>query len=294
MPPDLLAILSQLKRVRPTGRNKWNACCPAHDDKNPSMLVWIGPGDRVMFHCSFGCDWKSIHAALGIRQARVSVKWEPQPRPIIDFEPQWRKYKDATTLEQLQQYAALIGVTVESLKNLEAAWADCYQAMAFPMRDGMGKIIGLRLRNSEGRKWAATGSRSGLFIPRQMHDFDPLLIVEGPTDCAAALTMGFDAIGRPSCNDGTLHIVEYLKRHRREVVILSNLDKPHTTPDGRTVYPGQDGAEKLANEIVYRCKKLRIILPPPGIKDTRAWLAAGGTRKDIEEMIASRRNWRKS
>ena len=65
------------------------------------------------------------------------------------------------------------------------------------MRDAKRAVIGIRLRNDRGQTWAVTGSKQGLFMP----DSDPgtTLIVEGPTDAAAAVDLGFDVIGRPAC-----------------------------------------------------------------------------------------------
>jgi len=291
MPLEIDAILSRLRKVRRVGPNKWNACCPVHQDDHPSMLVWIN-GDRLMFHCSTGCDWKAIQSTLGISKQRVTSKAiAKEPPPIVlNVTPMLNKWLDQTSEQMVIDYGNEIGVDPRALVLLKAAWADCYQAWAFPMYDGWGKPIGIRLRNSE-RKWSVGGSKAGLFVPFEMSNDGPLFIVEGPTDCAAVLSWGYDCIGRPSCNDGRLHIVEYLKRHRRDVVILSNFDLK-TLPNGKVIRPGQEGAERLADEIVFRCKSLKVILPADGIKDARAWLAAGGTRRDVEEMIGSRRNWR--
>jgi hypothetical protein len=292
MPLEIETILRSLRKVRRTGPNKWNACCPVHQDDHPSMLVWVN-GDRLMFHCSTGCDWKAIQAALGLSNQRVTSKTKfIEPPPIIlNVNALMAKWWENTTESMLVDCGKELGVDPRALVLLKAAWADCYQAWAFPMYDGWGKPIGIRLRNSEGRKWAVGGSKAGLLIPFEMSTKGQLFITEGPTDCAAVLSWGFDCIGRPSCNDGRLHIIEYLRRHRRDVVILSNFDLK-TLPDGKVIRPGQEGAERLADEIVFQCKSLKVILPADGIKDARAWLAAGGTRRDVEEMIGSRRNWR--
>jgi hypothetical protein len=66
------------------------------------------------------------------------------------------------------------------------------------------------LRNDLGRNWAVKGSKRGLFynfpavpaplfIRQTWGGREPLLIVEGPTDAAAAIDLGYRVIGRPSC-----------------------------------------------------------------------------------------------
>lgn len=58
------AILSRLQRVR--GRNgNWTACCPAHDDKGPSLAVKEQDG-KILLHCFAGCEVSAIVGALGI------------------------------------------------------------------------------------------------------------------------------------------------------------------------------------------------------------------------------------
>jgi DNA primase len=32
-------VLDRLDKVRQLGTHKWTACCPVHDDSNPSMSV---------------------------------------------------------------------------------------------------------------------------------------------------------------------------------------------------------------------------------------------------------------
>ena len=50
-----------------------------------------------------------------------------------------------------------------------------------------------------GHTWGVKGSRQGLFRAIKSVPGDTLLIVEGPTDVAAALDLGYDVIGRPAC-----------------------------------------------------------------------------------------------
>jgi hypothetical protein len=42
------------------------ACCPAHDDKNPSMSVRAAPDGKIAVHCFAVCDFASILGALGV------------------------------------------------------------------------------------------------------------------------------------------------------------------------------------------------------------------------------------
>ena len=58
-------LLSRLDKVK--GRNgAWTACCPAHDDKGPSLAVREGEDGRVLLHCFAGCETASVLGAVGM------------------------------------------------------------------------------------------------------------------------------------------------------------------------------------------------------------------------------------
>jgi hypothetical protein len=42
------------------------ACCPAHDDRHPSLSIRELDDGRLLLHCFSGCDVKSVLSALGL------------------------------------------------------------------------------------------------------------------------------------------------------------------------------------------------------------------------------------
>ena len=58
-------FLGRLKGVRESGDGSWVACCPAHDDSNPSMSVTARNG-KILLHCHAGCQASEIVAAMGL------------------------------------------------------------------------------------------------------------------------------------------------------------------------------------------------------------------------------------
>ncbi|MEK6280289.1 MAG: hypothetical protein AABN95_08020 [Acidobacteriota bacterium] len=194
-----------------------------------------------------------------------------EDRPI-DTLGMWRRWFDATDYQRLDVLGILLGVDTDALKAIGCAWAASYNAWAFPMKDATGKVIGIRLRNDAGDKWAVKGSKSGLFIPeRYPIDFDGTLwLTEGPTDLAAALSLGLFSIGRPACLGQEGFILDYLRiiKARRLVIITDNDE------------PGIRGAEKLQKQLpVLSC----VWVPP--VKDIREYLNRGGNRRMIESSI---------
>jgi hypothetical protein len=180
-----------------------------------------------------------------------------------------------------------LGVDMDALETLQPAYDAMNEAFAFPMRDGAGKVCGIRLRNFEGRKWAVRGSKEGLFYDPGLEIGDDLVVCEGPTDTAAAISLGLRAVGRPSCAGGADALAELARRLRvKRVSIVADHDAPHRRPDGSAWYPGREGAAALAKGLK---RMWRMILPPA--KDFRAWLHGGATA-DQFNALASSASWK--
>lgn len=64
---NLELFLSRLQKVREERRGQWVACCPAHDDRNPSMAIGQGEDGRVLVHCHSGCSAHDIVTAIGLQ-----------------------------------------------------------------------------------------------------------------------------------------------------------------------------------------------------------------------------------
>ena len=63
---DAENVLGLLDGVQSRGSGKWMACCPAHDDRSPSLS--IKEGERgLLIRCWAGCDLRQIAQALGLR-----------------------------------------------------------------------------------------------------------------------------------------------------------------------------------------------------------------------------------
>ena len=59
-------LLSRLEKVKRRGVNSWLACCPAHNDKHPSLIT-TEKDERVLLHCfSHQCNVSDIVHAVGL------------------------------------------------------------------------------------------------------------------------------------------------------------------------------------------------------------------------------------
>jgi len=59
-------ILSKLEHVKQTGQGRWKACCPAHEDRDPSLAIKECSDGRVLVHCFSGCGGADVMGAIGL------------------------------------------------------------------------------------------------------------------------------------------------------------------------------------------------------------------------------------
>ena len=166
----------------------------------------------------------------------------PRRRPPINATAIHRDWLASTTPGAVAAFAASLGVSAPSLAAVGAAWAAPYAAWAFPMCDGYGNVVGIRLRKERG-KFAVRGSRQGIFLCAGVSAQRTLFVCEGPTDTAAALDLGLFAAGRPNCCCGGLEMRTYARRHKCDrAVIIADNDKP-----------GLDGARRWSGAAAALC-----------------------------------------
>jgi hypothetical protein len=217
--------------------------------------------------------------------------------PRADFAGIAEAYRQAALPHWIDDLAVRLGVTADSLNRLGIGWAfdsqtrkghtpevfdagemyrECSNRVwAVPMFNAVMETVGIMLRRDDGNKLAVAGGKVGLFIPSNLPRADYLLICEGLTDTAAILDLGFAAIGRPSCTGGRQLAVDFVRSQNiASVVILADNDAP-----------GQFGASSLAGSLRLYIHDVRVIAPPPGIKDGRAWRIAGATAADMQAAI---------
>ena len=96
-------LLTALDKVKQTHHSTWIACCPAHDDKNPSLAIRQIDDGRTLIHCFAGCSATEILNALGLSFDDLY----PTKNPDATYKP-LRKIFDAHTTVQLLQFESLL------------------------------------------------------------------------------------------------------------------------------------------------------------------------------------------
>lgn len=243
-------LLDRLEGVRKTGEGKWQARCPGHDDRNPSLSV-TASRDRVLVHDHADrCTPEEIVAAVGLSLA-----------DLYD-EPKKNGHREVVaTYDYMDEGGDLL-----------------FQVVRFAPKD-------FRQRRPDGNGgwvWKLGNTRRVLYrLPKVIEAVkagEPVFVVEGERDVHA-----LEALGRsenPStkprdfpgivatCNPGGAgkwrdEYGEALKG--AEVVVVSDRDAP-----------GRDHAQKVAQALQGVAASVDVVEPAVG-NDISDHLAAGKT-----------------
>lgn len=256
---------------------------PRAGDGLASLQWWLG--------CSAGeaINWLRSFLGLGIGQhipihpimptmAPSKPVQSEEDRRRIDLMARafYRNLKD----NDHDHLATQLGVSSDALRRLRVGWNPAMAVTSWPMRDADGNVIGIRTRDPKtSAKRSVGGSVAGLF-----YDPDQVLcalrgarvwVCEGATDTAALLTLGLIAIGCPSAGDGAEIITAIGRRILpSEWVVVADADDA-----------GIEGAKKLRSNLSM-VAPVRIITPPLGVKDVRAWLNHGVGIEGLESKAS--------
>lgn len=122
-------FLSKLKKVKHTGSGRWIACCPAHDDKHPSLSVCEMEDGTILIKCWAGCGAADVISAVGLefsdlfpnKRRPKNGKRERQP-----FNP-----KDILRIMSREAFVVVLAasdliegkvLSIEDMQRLQEAW----------------------------------------------------------------------------------------------------------------------------------------------------------------------------
>lgn len=58
-------LLNSLTKLKRTGQGQWIACCPAHEDRSPSLTI-KQTSETILVHCFGGCSTEDVLGAVGM------------------------------------------------------------------------------------------------------------------------------------------------------------------------------------------------------------------------------------
>jgi hypothetical protein len=106
------SLLSRLEKVRSTGQHKWLACCPAHDDRSPSLSVRLADDDKILLHCFAGCAVNEIVSAIGLSLADLMPQ-NPQGYDRTRVRPP--RFNKSETFDIILHEAIILRIAVQEL-----------------------------------------------------------------------------------------------------------------------------------------------------------------------------------
>ena len=124
--PPVQHLLSRLERVKETGPGRWSACCPAHDDRTPSLTLREVSDGTVLMKCWAGCGAADVVAAVGLDLADLFPPKSDGAKPLRPGE----RWVPRDVLRAVASEALVALVAVEAVRRGEALSDDDAQRLA--------------------------------------------------------------------------------------------------------------------------------------------------------------------
>jgi putative DNA primase/helicase len=254
-------ILSRVESVEEVRDGHWKVICPAHPDTTPSLDITRGDDGCVLCHCkACGADGEAVANALGI-----PVAWLFPPRPPQATRSNGRKP---------------FGKIVEQYPYLDENWTLLYEAVRMEPKDFRQRAP----NESGGWKWSTKNIRKVLYRLPQLvaaDRSDIVFVPEGEKDCNNLAAVGLVAV----CNVGGAgkwkrEYNEHLAG--RHVVIFADNDDA-----------GRKHAQAVAKSLHGIAASVKVVLLPglPEKGDVSDWLAAGGTKEQLLQIVTDTPEW---
>ncbi len=216
-------VLGRLEQVKQTG-DGFQARCPSHEDRHPSLSIGVGDDGRVLLKCQTGCNTADVLAALNL-----------EPRDLFERDERNNGGSIVATYDYEDEHGALI-----------------YQVVRFAPK----RFLQRRPDGRGGWVWKLGSTRRVLYkLPRVLEAVaagETVYIVEGEKDVHALEKAGVvatcNAMGAGKWKD------TYAKTLRgADVVVVADRDEA-----------GFEHAEKIAASLAELAQSVRIVQAAEG------------------------------
>ncbi len=250
-PPERVAAALEAKGCRGKGK-AWQ--CPAHEDNRASLAIGEGKDGRVLVTCHAGCQLDAILDALGLAVTDLFPEPDPHQQPK-------KKSRIVATYPYVDERNTLL-----------------YEVVRFDPKD-------FRQRRPDpaskgGYAWNLDGTRRVLYRLPEVLDAVrsglPLFYVEGEKDADNLRAVGLRATTHAG-GAKSWRAADYVESLRgARVVVVPDDDEP-----------GRELGRAIAKGLLNVAAEVRVLnLGRPGVKDASDWLAAGGTRDELESLTS--------
>ena len=267
-PAELL--LSKLPDAKRNGK-EWQARCPAHDDRQPSLSIAEGDNGGAVVNCHAGCTTEAVISAVGLTMADL------MPRTNTHTAEPVRNAKSSNPAEVFASAREAVAALERRHGRRSADWT---------YHDAEGKPLGLVVRwdgpkgkdvrpvSRNGQGWII----GGMPEPRPLYDVPELLnapagsrvyVCEGEKAADAAGAVGLIATTSPHGSKSAAK-ADWSPLAGHEVVIVPDAD---------------DAGERYAEDVAGMLVKLT---PAPVVKIVRPPDLPFGEGGDLADFVALR------
>ena len=112
----ITVILGRLEKVTDRGGGQYSACCPAHEDENPSLSI-RETDDRLLLFCHAGCYSNEIVAAVGLSLADLFNT--PPNKDYVKPLPRQRRWDGRALLKTVAHESLVVAIAAGDMsKNI--------------------------------------------------------------------------------------------------------------------------------------------------------------------------------
>lgn len=217
----------------------WMACCPVHDDRNPSLSVSEGKDGRALLKCFAGCSTESILKALGMTNgdlllgssetstADVSIRPERPQRNSPSKNPKREERSKQTWPTSSEAIAALErtrGPRSAAWTYRDPDWREVGIILRWD-RNGGGKEIRPLANTVNGWVVGAMPEPRPLYRLDGISQADVVFVVEGEKTADAGYSIGLNAT-TASGGSNAAGQSDWSKLAGKNVVIFPDNDRP--------------------------------------------------------------------
>ncbi|MCG3204349.1 MAG: DNA primase [Elusimicrobia bacterium] len=211
---DFSDVFTNLKKQRPTGEDWIAACCPLHDDHNPSFAYNKKTGQWACFaKCGKGSAFDFLMHSTGASFKEVLFRLGDKagvPRPggitaapsdrIDEQYPRQLAETLQANLSALRYLKEKRGLTDETIKKYGLGWDNVRRRVSIPVRDERGRLVNIRLYSSlktpKMINLKGHGTTPRLYGADELlkHEGKQVLLCEGELDRLLLQQQGFMAV----------------------------------------------------------------------------------------------------
>ena len=250
----LETLLGRLEGITQNGE-QWQARCPAHADREPSLSITEGSDGRVLLQCFGGCETGDIVQALGLEMRDL---FPPRPVPAQAQERVWE-------IKDVKGTVVALHHRLDKPNGGKQVW--------WTLPDGSPGLGGLKVRDLP---------LYGAHLLPDSSPKTPIVCAEGEKASDALTALGILAVGTVTGASATPGRLALSACAGHEVYLWPDADEAGTKHMTRVA----QGLRSFGVEAKI------VLWPGASYKDDAAdFVAAGGTREELEKLLGTAISW---